>query len=91
MFPKCSFYVMTGWKCPGCGSQRAFHYLLHGQFVESFRQNPLLWVGTLYILVTQLMKFSPRFDSLREKLTGLWACVAWLLGIIAFWILRNVF
>ncbi|MCQ2249606.1 MAG: DUF2752 domain-containing protein [Bacteroidales bacterium] len=94
MFPKCGFYVITGWKCPGCGSQRALHFLLHGQFAESFRQNPLLWVGGIYIAVTQLMRlrwFGPRCEQLRLSLTGLWASVFWLVAIIAYWVLRNVF
>ena len=28
LFPKCAFYALTGFKCPGCGSQRAIHALL---------------------------------------------------------------
>lgn len=27
--PKCMFRVLTGYDCPGCGSQRALHALLH--------------------------------------------------------------
>ncbi len=94
MFPKCGFYVLTGWKCPGCGSQRALHFLLHGQFAESFMQNPLLWVGAIYIAVTQLMRiswFGARCERLRLSLTGLWASVTWLVAILAYWVLRNVF
>ena len=94
MFPKCGFYAMTGYKCPGCGGQRAVHYLLNGEFMESFRQNPLFHVGTLYIMVVLLLKvplFAQRFTKLRNALTGIYACLIWLVGIIAFWILRNVF
>ena len=29
IFPKCPFLLLTGLKCPGCGSQRAIHSLLH--------------------------------------------------------------
>ena len=25
VFPRCPFYVLTGLKCPGCGSQLALH------------------------------------------------------------------
>ena len=31
--PKCVFHALTGWDCPGCGSQRAIHALLHGRVV----------------------------------------------------------
>ena len=30
LFPRCVFLSLTGYKCPGCGSQRAIHALLHG-------------------------------------------------------------
>ena len=92
-FPKCGFYVATGYKCPGCGGQRAVHYLLNGEFKESFRQNPLFHVGMLYIITVLLLKsplFFPRHKRLLYAITGLTACISWLVGIIAFWILRNI-
>ena len=30
MFPPCPVHYLTGWYCPGCGSLRAIHQLLHG-------------------------------------------------------------
>lgn len=39
--PRCPFYVLTGLYCPGCGSLRATHYLLHGNLIESMRNHPL--------------------------------------------------
>ena len=38
-FPKCPFLWLSGWKCPGCGSQRAVHHLLHGDVTEALRVN----------------------------------------------------
>ena len=32
-FPRCTFLTLTGYQCPGCGSQRALHALLHGDIV----------------------------------------------------------
>ncbi|MBQ1697888.1 MAG: DUF2752 domain-containing protein [Bacteroidales bacterium] len=92
-FPKCGFYVATGYKCPGCGGQRAVHYLLNGEFKESFKQNPLFHIGALYMITVMLLKtplFYPRHQRLLYALTGLYACIGWLVGIIAFWILRNI-
>ena len=92
-FPKCGFYAATGYKCPGCGGQRAVHYLLNGEFKESFKQNPLFHIGALYVITVMLLKtplFFPRHKRLLYALTGMTACISWLVGIIAFWILRNV-
>lgn len=39
---KCSFHDITGWLCPGCGGQRAFYYLLHGEILTAFQHNVLI-------------------------------------------------
>jgi len=93
LFPKCGFYVMTGYKCPGCGGQRAVHYLLNGEFRESFRQNPMFHIGALYVFVVLVLKsplMYPKHTRLLNALTGIHACMIWFVGIVAFWILRNV-
>jgi hypothetical protein len=41
-FPRCAFHVISGWDCPGCGGQRALHYLLHGNLGAAVRHNALL-------------------------------------------------
>lgn len=42
--PKCIFHELTGWQCPGCGSQRMLHALLHGNISEAWHHNALLLV-----------------------------------------------
>lgn len=54
-YPVCLFHRMTGLLCPGCGSLRAVHQLLHGHLARAFQYNPLLitftpvglWFGSL--------------------------------------------
>ena len=41
-FIPCPFKLISGYNCPGCGSQRALHQLLHGNVEAAFRLNPLL-------------------------------------------------
>lgn len=90
--PKCLFYLLTGLKCPGCGSQRSIHALLHLQVGDAFRHNALL---VLSIPFLALMCFSwtmrRRFPVLYERLNGrgtIWTVFA---VIIAWWIVRNIF
>ena len=33
-YPRCPFYVLTGYKCPGCGTLRAIHHILNGNIGE---------------------------------------------------------
>ncbi len=38
----CYYKKLSGIDCPGCGMQRAFIYLLRGNFIESFHSYPAL-------------------------------------------------
>lgn len=41
IFPPCPVHYLTGWYCPGCGSLRAIHQLLHGNLRAAWAMNPL--------------------------------------------------
>lgn len=41
VFPPCPIFYLTGWYCPGCGSLRALHQLLHGNLRAAWAMNPL--------------------------------------------------
>ena len=90
-YPTCLFHQATGLWCPGCGSLRACHQLLHGHFSAAFHYNALLvislpvaaWAGTVY--AWRKMHHHPVSPAISAK----WI---WLvLGIaLAFAIWRNV-
>jgi hypothetical protein len=42
IYPRCPVFVLTGWFCPGCGSLRAMHQLLHGNIAVAAQYNALL-------------------------------------------------
>lgn len=88
--PRCTFKVLTGLDCPGCGSQRAFHALLHGRIADAFRFNPAIFflipLGALYAAV----EWTDRWPRLRRFLLGLPA-VACITAALVFWtIFRNL-
>jgi len=41
VFPPCPLHYLTGWYCPGCGSLRALHQILHGNLRAAWAMNPL--------------------------------------------------
>ena len=43
LFPKCPFMMLTGLKCPGCGSQRVIHALLNGDVAAALGITMLSW------------------------------------------------
>lgn len=90
--PKCLFHTLTGLNCPGCGSQRFFHALLHGHLVEAIRYNALFIIAIPYLLLLTLTSFFPtRFPRLFRILYAP-TSIFILLAIIIIWtIFRNIF
>ena len=51
-FPKCPFLLLTGGlRCPGCGSQRAIHSLLHLNLKEAFLYNPMVIISIPFLVL----------------------------------------
>ena len=65
-FPPCLFRALTGHPCPGCGTLRAFHALLHGDVAGALRLNALTVIG-LPLAVAQLGVRSIILNSRRNS------------------------
>ncbi|MCM1517359.1 MAG: DUF2752 domain-containing protein [Pseudoflavonifractor sp.] len=92
LFPRCLFLSATGWQCPGCGSQRAVHALLHGDVAGAWRFNAAL-VSFLPLIALLLVgelnrRCWPRLYSAVNSTPVLVACAVVLIG---WWVLRNIF
>ncbi len=90
--PKCIFHSTTGFHCPGCGSSRAVHQLLHGRPDLALAYNPLatlLLPVVAYVFFAQVLEMISRFHLPRMtiKVQWLWTLLA---VVVLFWILRNV-
>jgi hypothetical protein len=90
-FPVCIFRLLTGFTCPGCGSTRAMHQLLHGHVLAAFMLNPLFLMAIPFLLFA-LLRYSvvvmrggvPRQNTLPAPyIYGLFVVV------VSFWIFRN--
>lgn len=53
-YPRCPVKLLTGLDCPGCGSARALHSLLHGEIVRAWEFNPWLPVVAVMALLAQI-------------------------------------
>src|SRR3970282_358268 len=49
IYPVCPFRALTGWLCPGCGTLRGLHELLHGNLAAAFRFNPLMLLSLPFV------------------------------------------
>ena len=90
-FPACPFRTLTGFDCPGCGTTRGLHQLLHGHVVAAFELNPLM------ILILPLLGYA-LIAYTRSAITGhpmrpfnLSPRYGWLLTVVilGFWVFRN--
>lgn len=93
LFPKCAFHSMTGLDCPGCGSQRAIHHLLHLRIKDAFLSNPLLILVIPYIILCLYMEYfggKEIFPKVRKIIYSKYAIWGILTIILLFWIVRNL-
>lgn len=90
-FPVCPFRAVTGFNCPGCGTARGLHQLLHGNIIGAFEFNPLLLI-TLPLLAYFLFAYT------RSAITGrampqfhIAPRYIWMFTVlvVAFWVFRN--
>ena len=79
--PKCAFFQITRLHCPGCGNTRALYHLIHGEFLQSVRNNCLLIPAIITLIILLIF---PRLTL--EK----FVCYTILIVIVLFFVLRNI-
>ena|SRR5256885_10589135 len=92
LFPPCPLRYLTGWYCPGCGSLRAIHQLLHGNLPAAWALNPLtvsllpflIYGAASYVRYELCGRYLP-----RRSLPAVWIR-ALCAVIILFGIARNI-
>jgi hypothetical protein len=91
-YPRCAFYTVTGYKCPGCGGLRAMHSLLHGDFAAAFRNNAFFMIlgpGVIigYGFFAIFRRLNRPIPAFIEHPVWLWLI---LVAAIAFGVVRNI-
>lgn len=90
LIPPCPVHAMTGLHCPGCGSLRATHALLHGDAVAAVQYNPLLLVMFAVFALWRPLRKVLRDCGIETQRVEARVVLAlpWL--IVAYWVLRNI-
>lgn len=90
-YPRCPIYLSTHWLCPGCGSTRALHALLHFDIQGALHYNALftllfpvacVWFG---FICYRTMRYD-QFPNLAFPRSAA-ACL--MVTVVLFMIARN--
>lgn len=90
-YPACPFRALTGWYCPGCGTLRAAHAVLHGDLARAVDMNVLAVLAVPLVLASWLA-------WLRRAGTGrprTWLSPPWFpatvgVVLVVFTVARNI-
>ena len=92
-FIPCPFNYITGYHCPGCGSQRAIHQLLHLNILNALRLNPFLVLSLpiiIYGLGIQIWNFIFKTQFRFKLFYNKFFIYGYFGFAILYWILRNL-
>ncbi|MEN8897634.1 MAG: DUF2752 domain-containing protein [Nonlabens sp.] len=91
-FPKCPSKYVTGYDCPGCGSQRAVHAALNGNLEKAFDYNSLFFFLLPYGLLVGVFEWIPslRDTSFRRIIINRYVVLGVFAFIVIFTVWRNV-
>lgn len=93
IFPKCPFLLITGYECPGCGTQRSIHQLLHLNIGAALKYNAFMVLALPYVFFAIYMEYfggKQRNSKLYSVLFGRYSALLILIIILLYWILRNI-
>jgi len=88
--PPCPSLWLTGLFCPGCGTTRALHALLHGDLPGALAMNPLMVLSlpAVAVLLAQALDVLPKpLEPLARRLAN---ARAWAVVVIVYAVLRNL-
>ena len=89
--PECPFYKLTDLYCPGCGSQRGLHAILHGDVQAAFGYNHLVVLGLTYVIIeTGIWTYNRRQTRLQTLSSRRYTPAIVFIIVLLFWVLRNI-
>lgn len=90
--PPCPLRALTGLYCPGCGSTRCLHALVHGDVAQALAMNPLLVVlaPVLVLMALRAGDLLPTWKPWEGVLAVARRPRMWLWLLLAYGVLRNL-
>lgn len=83
--PQCLIKKVFNINCPSCGTQRAIHLLVHGEFLAAFRCNPFAFFTLCYFCAFFMYVSFSKSKRLESLLL-----ISFLSFYFIWWIIRLV-
>jgi len=89
--PKCPVYTLTGYLCPGCGTQRALHSLFTGDVAGAWRYNAaLLCALPLLAVIGYAEMFRGKHPRLYTATHSSGVCMVIIAAFMLWMLIRNL-
>lgn len=87
----CTFHALTGLDCPGCGMTRAAWLLMHGHPIQSFKQNPFLFMifVAAYMLLAEVSPYMIGRQLPQLEIPN-WLLFTMIALVLIYSVVRNV-
>lgn len=89
-FPKCPSKYVTGYDCPGCGTSRALHALMHGDVAAAWHFNAAIFFAIPLILFLVAGTVAGPHSRLRRISQHPALTIGVTVAIVAWTIGRNL-
>ncbi len=92
LLPVCPTKSLLGIVCPGCGSLRMLHSLMHGDIAAAVRFNALGLVAVLLLVWAWAAWFYGRVTDRRVRSWQhhRWSALTTLVMVVAWFVIRNL-
>lgn len=89
--PRCVVLTLTGFRCPGCGLQRALHAALHGHLWEAWQYNLFLPLALALLLAAAIGTCIGTSTNVFSRVaTHRYTLNTFATIYVLWWVLRNL-
>lgn len=88
--PHCPSHMLTGYDCPGCGTLRALHALLHGDIAAAWHYNAAVFFAVPVMAALAVAPHTRPHSPLRRFADSRRTPIAVFVALVAWTVLRNV-
>lgn len=88
--PQCPSHWLTGYDCPGCGTLRAVHAILHGDIAAAWHYNAAVFFAVPLAIALAVAPHTGPRSCLRRLADSRWTPWAVFAALVAWTLVRNL-